>query len=51
MKGRAKKTAGRLTRSRRLQTEGRMDIARGKAQKAAGKLEKVLEEDPAESEF
>jgi uncharacterized protein YjbJ (UPF0337 family) len=51
MKGRAKTAMGKITRSRRLQTEGRLDVARGKAQKTAGNFEKGLGEDFEESEF
>jgi uncharacterized protein YjbJ (UPF0337 family) len=42
VKGRAKKTAGRLTGNRRLHAEGRRDQIKGNAKQAGAKIKDVF---------
>ena len=45
MKGKAKETAGRIARSKRLKAEGRMQYEAGRIQRKLGKAEREFEKD------
>jgi uncharacterized protein YjbJ (UPF0337 family) len=45
MKGKIKETVGRVARSKRLKTEGRMQYQAGRIQRKLGEAERDLEKD------